>query len=327
MMSPTINVTVHASQFPDRLREELLAGLRTRRIAPKFHYQSYKQAHLWLALHRAHSPAWLDPDCAAIYERSFAAAAALIPERRTRVIGLGCGSGYKEARLLRLLATQPGDLSYVPCDVSLPLLLTAASEAENASAGLCCQPLLCDMALARDLPEILAQGGNPDARRIITFFGMMPNFNPEDILPELAALVRPEDVLLLSANLAPGGDYRAGVQHVLPGYDNPQTRAWLLAFLEDLGVEHSDGALDFSIEEADGLLRIVADFRFLRNCKLKVHDEHFAFGPGDSVRMFFSYRHTPDTVRQLLQAHGLRVVEHWLTGSQEEGVFLCKASG
>jgi L-histidine N-alpha-methyltransferase len=327
-MSSTINVRVHASQFPDRVQEALLEGLRSRRIAPKFHYQSYKQAQLWLALHRACSPAWLDPECAAIYDRSFAAAAGFIPERRVRLTGLGCGGGDKEARLLRLLAAAGKELSYDPCDVSLPLVLAATRAAQNACGALPCQPLLCDLALAGDLPEMLNQGGEADARRIITCFGLLPNFEPENILPKLAGLVRAEDLLLLSANLAPGPDYRAGVQRVLPGYDNAQTRAWLLAFLFDLGAEPGDGRVDFSIEETSGLYRIVADFRFLRERVLKVHDERFAFRPGDAVRLFFSYRHTPEGVRLLLQAHGVQVAEQWITASEEEGVFLCrKAAG
>ncbi len=323
-MSAAINVTVHASQFPQCVNETLLEGLRSRRIAPKFHYQSYKQAQLWLALHRACSPAWLDPDGAAIYERSFEAAAGFIPERRVFLAGLGCGGGYKEARFLRLMAGQDRVLSYVPCDVSLPLLLAAAREAGDACPTLSCRPLLCDLALAPDLPGILDQAGGADARRIITFFGMLPNFEPDNILPKLAALARPDDLLLLSANLAPGADYRAGAQRVLPGYDNPQTRAWLLAFLCDLGAESGDGVVDFSIEEASGLYRIAADFRFLRERVLTVHDERFAFRPGDVVRLFFSYRHTPGLVRQLLQAHGLRVLRQWITASEEEGVFLCR---
>jgi len=323
-MSTTIQVRVHASQFPESVREALLEGLRSRRIAPKFLYQNYKQAQLWLALHRAHSPAWLDPEGAAIYDRSFAAVAALIPQRRVRLTGLGCGEGYKEARLLRLLAAQGKELSYVPCDVSLPLVLASVREAEKACANLPCQPLLCDLALAHDLPEILDPCDEPDTRRIITFFGMMPNFEPDRILPKLAGLMRAEDLLLLSANLAPGPDHRAGVQRVLPGYDNPETRAWLLAFLYDLGAERGDGVVDFSIEENSGLLRIVADFHFLRERILTVHDERFAFGPGEAVRLFFSYRHTPGGVRQLLQTHRLRVLEQWITGSEEEGVFLCR---
>jgi len=323
-MSSTINVTVHASQFPESVQETLLAGLRSRRIAPKFHYQSYRQAQLWLDLHRACSPAWLDPEGAAIYDRSFAAVAGLIPQSLMHVTGLGCGSGYKEARLLRLLAAQGKKLSYVPCDVSLPLVLAAAREAQKACPTLPCQPLVCDLALAGELAEILDSCGQPEARRIITFFGMIPNFEPDDILPKLAELVRAEDLLLLSANLAPGPDYRAGVQRVLPGYDNPETRAWLGAFLEDLGAEPGDGVVDFSIEEAAGLQRIVADFRFLRARELIVHAEHFAFRPGETMRLFFSYRHTPGLVRQLLQAHRLQVVEQWMTKSGEEGVFLCR---
>jgi L-histidine Nalpha-methyltransferase len=161
----------------------------------------------------------------------------MIPQWRVHLTGLGCGGGQKEARLLRLMAAQGKELAYVPCDVSLPLVLAATSEAQNACAALPCQPLVCDLALARDLPEILDHRDTPDTRRIITFFGMIPNFEPDSILPKLAELLRAEDLLLLSANLAPGPDYLAGVQRVMPGYDNPETRAWLLAFLYDLGAE------------------------------------------------------------------------------------------
>jgi uncharacterized SAM-dependent methyltransferase len=323
-MLSTINVTVHASQFPECVKETLLAGLRSRRIAPKFHYQSYKQAQLWLALHRACSPAWLDPDCERIYQQGFEAAAGSLPERQVNVAGLGCGGGYKEARLLALLAAREKALSYAPCDAGLPLLLTAVGKARETHPALPCRPLLCDLALAADLPEILGQIEQPDARRIITFFGMMPNFEPDVILPKLADLTRAGDLLLLSANLAPGPDYRAGVQRVLPGYDNPPTRAWLGAFLEDLGAKPDDGVLDFSIEESAGLLRIAGDFRFLRERELIVHDEPFVFRPGAVVRLFFSYRHTPGLIRQLFQAHGFRVIGQWITKSGEEGVFLCR---
>jgi L-histidine Nalpha-methyltransferase len=323
-MSNIIQVTIHASQYPESVRDALLEGLRSRRIAPKFLYQSYKQAQLWLALHRACSPACLDPDCAAIYDRSFAAAIALIPQRSVHLTGLGCGGGQKEARLLRLLAAQGKELTYVPCDVSLPLVLASTHEAEEACAKLIFRPVVCDLALAGDLPEILHPLDEPDTRRIITFFGMIPNFEPDQILPKLAELLRAEDLLLLSANLAPGPDYRAGVQRVMPGYDNAETRAWLLAFLYDLGAERDDGTVDFSIEEQSALLRIAANFHFLQERVLTVHDERFAFSPGDAIRLFFSYRHTPDGVRRLLQAHRLHVIEQWITASEEEGVFLCR---
>ena len=66
---------------------------------------------------------------------------------------------------------------------------------------------------------------------------MIPNFEPQVILPKLASLVRPADFLLFSANLAPGKNYAAGMKKILPQYDNAPTRDWLMTFLLDLGVE------------------------------------------------------------------------------------------
>jgi uncharacterized SAM-dependent methyltransferase len=301
------------------VRDALGESLRSRRIAPKFHYASYKQAQLWMALHRSFSPAFFDPDCLLAYHRGFEAAAGLLGPR-VKVIGLGCGDGKKEARLLALLKSRGAELSFVPCDVSLPLLLTAAAKA--ASLHVPCRPLLCDLALAPDLPEVFDSLGGADAPRILTFFGMIPNLEPEQIPPGF--LARPADLLLLSANLAPGPEYRAGVERVLPGYDNSKTRAWLSAFLEDLGAEPGDGEIEFSIEETGGLWRIVGNFRFAHERELVVHSEHFLFQPGGVVRLFFSYRHTSATIRQLLRERGLDIVEEWITKSQEEGVFLCR---
>jgi hypothetical protein len=154
---------------------------------------------------------------------------------------------------------------------------------------------------------------------------MIPNFEPEQILPKLASLVRRKDFLLFSANLAPGNNYTAGVEEILPQYDNAPTRDWLMTFLLDLGVEISDGELRFAIED-DGsdLKRIVARFHFSRARQIKVDSESFKFRRGESIRLFFSYRYTPERVRKILAEHDLEVCEQWIVKSEEEGVFLCR---
>jgi hypothetical protein len=155
---------------------------------------------------------------------------------------------------------------------------------------------------------------------------MIPNFEPQEILPRLAALVGPQDWLLFSANLAPGTDYAAGVQAILPQYDNTPTREWLLTFLLDLGVERGDGEVQFQIKDdaASGLKRVQADFHFSRPRRIEIEGESFDFAAGESIRLFFSYRYTSERVRVALAQHGLEVCEQWLTKSEEEGVFLCK---
>jgi SAM-dependent methyltransferase len=327
-MSALAHVAVHSSLFPENVQRDLLQSLRTRRIDPKFHYITYKQSQKWLALHEAWSPSRIDADCAALYDRGFLAAAGALHSSRVRLIGLGCGGGQKDARLLDSLAGQGREISYTPCDISLALVLTSSRAAQTAVPGIRCHPLVCDLAGAVDLPQVLHHEEGAPTMHLITFFGMIPNFEPEIILPRLAALLRPGDLLLFSANLAPGPDYAAGVQQVLPGYDNPQTRDWLLTFLYDLGVEPDDGFVRFSIEDSKSALkRIVADFCFARRRILPVYGERFEFREGDKVRLFFSYRYTPGLIVSLLTEYQLPIFSQWITSSGEEGVFLCGKAG
>src|SRR5258706_3125804 len=128
-MKPAVNVLIHASQFPENVRRDLLASLRARKINHKFHYDCIKQTQKWLALHQIYSPSRNDKDCQAIYENSFAAVAAKIKSNRVHVIGLGFVGGQKDARLLKLLNASDKKVSYTPCDVSSAMVLTARQTA------------------------------------------------------------------------------------------------------------------------------------------------------------------------------------------------------
>jgi uncharacterized SAM-dependent methyltransferase len=324
-MSSTVNVVIHASQFPEKVRCDLLASLRARCVNHKFHYDSVKQTQKWLALHQAYSPTRNDADCRAIYEYGFKAAAAQIKAKSVHVIGLGCGGGQKDTRLLKLLKARGREIFYTPCDVSTAMVLTAHRTALAVVPEKNCFPFVCDLATADDLPAVLDSRFTFHVSRITTFFGMIPNFEPQFILPKLASLVRPKDFLLVSANLAPGKNYAVGVKTVLPQYDNPLTRDWLMTFLLDLGVEPNDGKLRFNIEDdrTNGLKRIVAGFHFSRSRWIEVDGERIDFRAGETIRLFFSYRYTPERVRKVLGRYGLEVCEQWITRSEEEGVFLC----
>ena len=319
-MNAAAEIRIHPSQFPDQVRRDLLQSLRSRRINHKFHYDSVKQTQKWLALHEAFSPARSDAGCRRIYDQSFRAAAAGVGAKQVHVIGLGCGGGQKDARLLQSLQARGKKIRYTPCDVAAPMVLVARQAALKILPDQDCLPFVCDLATAGDLPRHLATR-HPS---LVTFFGMIPNFEPNQILPKLASLVRPQDWLLFSANLAPGDDYAAGVRKILPQYDNGLTRDWLMTFLFDLGVGRRDGQLRFHVEPVGDLLRVAADFRFVRRCRLAMDGERFDFGRGDVVRLFFSYRYTPDRIRRRLAKHRLEVLEEWIAGSGEEGVFLCR---
>jgi L-histidine N-alpha-methyltransferase len=109
------------------------------------------------------------------------------------------------------------EIFYTPCDVSSAMVLVARQTALAVLPEKNCFPFVCDLATADDLQKSLVTR----YPSLVTFFGMIPNFEPQDILPKLASLIRPKDFLLFSANLAPGKNYAAGVKKVLPQYDNP----------------------------------------------------------------------------------------------------------
>jgi uncharacterized SAM-dependent methyltransferase len=323
-MSAVANVAIHASQFPENVRRDLLRSLRTRKIAHKFHYDSVKQTQKWLALHQQFSPSRHDADCRAIYEQSFEAVARKIKSKAVHLIGLGCGGGQKDTLLLKMLKAAGKEVFYTPSDVATAMVLTARQTALSIVPEKNCFPLVCDLETANDLPMVFDSPAARNAARIITFFGMIPNSEPGLILPKLASLVRPNDFLLFSANLAPGGNYAAGVKQILPQYDNALTRDWLMTFLYDLGIEKSNGQLRFEIETKNDLKRIVANFHFKRACHVEIENDLFAFKRGEKVRLFFSYRYTPERVQRALAAHRLEVREQWPAQSGEEGVFLCR---
>jgi len=313
-----IHVAIHASQFPERVRGDLIDSLRRREIRHKFHYDSYKQAQKWLAVHEAHSPARTDSDTRQIYEDAFKHVADGLRDASVQLAGLGCGGGQKDVALLQKLPAAGCQSIYTAVDVSLPLVITARQRAKAYATQT--RGLVCDLEVADDITDELCEC--TVSQRVFTFFGMIPNSEPDVILPRLARLLSRGDRLLLSANLAPGDDYRAGVEGVLTQYDNAPTRDWLFTFLSDLGVERGDGEMKFSIEEAKGLLRIRADFQFSSTRTIRLDDETFAFKPGESIRLFYSYRYTPDRLATTLARHGLAISKQRISPSGEEGVFL-----
>ena len=300
----------------------MLSSLRDRLVNHKFHYVSYKQAHQWRELFKRYSPFMSDPACRRIYEESCVYAARQLASPGAHVIGLGCGSGEKDLRLLEQLRSAGRTVIYTPADVSMPLVVTAQTLAEDAgfrsSAGVVCD-LQAPMSLAELAPEL---GTFPT---IVTFFGMIPNFEPTAILPNISRMARSGDVVILSANLAPGHDYETGMREVLPQYHNPATEAWLLTFLLDLGIARGDGAVRWVIETDSrypALQRLGAYFRFQQRRSILVENQEFSFHPGDDLRLFFSYRYSIEGLQAVLADHGFGVRQTFAIA--EEVVLLCE---
>ncbi len=322
-----LHLTIHPSQFPDVERAALIDGLTNRCVDPRLLYQSPLQSARWLKVFERWAPFVNREDCRAIYRRSSERAAADLAGE-VAVIALGCGDGSKDMQLLEELNRSGANLRFVPLDVSAALVTRASLAARKFVSSERIHPIVADLARANDLSNWLDDRLPPVGGRIFTFYGMIPNFEPLGILPVLANLLRPGDRMLFSVNLAPGNDLDESVNRILPQYDNPETRAWLMTLLEENGVAANSGELKFSVEpgpELDELRRIVARFHFVGDTTLKIGGTAFRYPANTDLRMFFSYRYSVQQIERLLVRFRMQPLKSWITNNGEEGVFLCSA--
>jgi len=326
-MSSPVAVTIHPSQFPQAIQKDLLQSLRSRCINHKFHYDSIKQTQKWFALHHAYSPSQKDTSCERAYANAFAFTTRVMAANRVQVVSLCCGDGSKEKNLIQRLKAPGKTLSYVPSDSSLVMALTAHHAASSFIPASRSHPLVCDLQATRDLPDVLKPFGEAGQRRLVTFFGTIHNYPPPLIAARLATLLGKGDLLLVGANMASAKDYSDAVRRIAKQYDNELTHDWLCTLLFDLGITASDGKAETVVERCpfkSGLLRIAIYFRFSRRCSLNLGIEKFHFRPGQRIRLFFSYRYTPELLRKLFRKHGISMLKQWASSSEEEGVFLCR---
>jgi hypothetical protein len=324
MTSPCVSVAIHPSLFPEAVHARLRASFQTRRIHGAFHYDTARRAHRWMAVHATHSPAVTADDARSIYDEAARESVAALEPGQWGCIGLGCGSGHKEARVVAALAAQGSSVTYLPLDVSVPLVLISREAALAQVPKLKVHPIAADLTDVSDLSAVIDSLVPSGVGRFFTLFGMLPNFEPEFIFGRMASWLRLGDRMLFSANLAPGPELEAGVRTVLPQYDNPETQAWLRTILEDHGVAADAGSVVFHIEPVDGFpgcARITADWVVARSSELVLDRESFPLLPGERLRLFFSCRHTPGSIEFGLRSQGLRLAQSWIAGSGEEGVF------
>jgi len=323
MTSAPIAVMVHPSQFPEALAAQVAAGLRRGELPGKLHYLSWRQARAWLALHQRYAPYFSAADGVAIYDRAAANAAAWLPHQPVTVISLGCGGGQKDALLLKHLMPRP--VQYIPVDAGLDLLLGTSRNVIAALGPDAVRPQLLDLAAEADWGRALAPVLDNERPRVILFYGMLPGMGPAWAGPRLRGLLRESDLLLLSANLAPGPNLAQGARTALPLYDNPETRAWLGLALEDLGLDPESGSWRFTVAEdksLPGLSRIEAWFAPAQDAIVRLSSETVEWKGGTSVRLLGSNRLSAPLVEAFARAHGLAITGRHISQAGDEGVFL-----
>lgn len=319
-------VYIHSSQFPDQVYKDYREGFKLKKIPHKFHYDSVKQSQKWLKLHQVFSPSRNNLDCVVSYEQCFGKTAEILKDSsKIEVIGLGSGGGTKDTLLLSSLVKTTPEIFYYPIDVSLSLAVISAQKARANYPQIEIKPVVCDLLYADNLIKQISQKNN--SKKIITFFGMIPNFTPNEIMPILSNFLQSGDLLLMSANLAPGDDYLEGIKKISCQYDNDLTKDWLMTILLDAGIDINDGKIKFTIEDdlqGNDLKRIIAHFELEKDVTFQLDEETIEWKKQDKVQLFFSYRYTTERVKKTLKNYHIEVIEYWEANNQEEAVYICQ---
>jgi uncharacterized SAM-dependent methyltransferase len=320
-----VTLTIHDSQYPDRVAEQLRRGLRTRKLPGKFLYDSPAQAQRWLAYHQAYSPSRTEPGLLALYQQAFQAALHALSPKALHYVSLGCGGGTKDALFLQQAVARCPSLLFTPMDTSVALVVETMRRVQSTIPGLTTAPLVVDLEVEPALTPWLSQHETTAYQRLLACFGMLPNFAYRTFLPYVRHLMRPGDLLLLSANLSPGL-YADAVPRILPQYDNPLAHAWYTGLLDSLGFAASQLRLAVhpKLLRPDGhIWQIRAEATMQQPVQLTLYDEVFPFAAGEALEVFFSTRFTPQVMPAVLAEAGLTLLQTLLFDSQEEAIYVC----
>ena len=216
------------------------------------------------------------------------------------LLALGCADGTKESLLLKKL---PKPTSLLALDTNLSLARHAALRLpafhKSARRG--------DLTSSLSLQFIFSQlSPHPT---LITLFGVLPNLNPLPLLRSIRRLMKKDDLLLFSANLAPGQSSHTGALRILPQYDNRPTRNWLEAAILRYRPKLPKGHLEFGVfpdPKQKTLARIEARWISLR----KIHT------------VFSSRRPTSSQVEAWIRSAHMRKLERYIDSLGEEGLWL-----
>jgi hypothetical protein len=263
---------------------------------------------LWRQVFLRHSPIHGNPEFARIYRDAFAQIAAQVETPKVHVIGLGCGTGLKELDLFLHLKAREGEALFSAIDASRDLVVESAQKLVAAGASHD-RSLVCDLAETAFISDWLNRTSQ-DLPRIITFFGLIPNLAPSLVIRLFHAVLRPVDILLASAHLAPVGegvDVPEAMQKVLPQYDNPETLAWLAAALDELGIRDQVEPPQMKIGANEGVPAFVATAKWKSG--------------GEPLQLFHSLRYTSASFEEMFRGAGFEIERLAITSCREEALW------
>ena len=267
-------------------------------------YSHPSLGRLWKKAHLSYSPVLQRTELQRLYRLPATRIRKHFGCRSYSLLALGCADGTKESLLLKKL---PKPVSLLALDTNLSLARRAARRLPAFQKAAHRADLTSSLSL-----QFLSSRLSPHPT-LITLFGVLPNLNPLPLLRSIRRLMKKDDLLLFSANLAPGQSAHTVALRILPQYDNPPTRNWLEAAILRYRPKLPKGHLEFGVfpdPKQKTLARIEARW-------ISPHKIHTVFS---------SRRPTSSQVEAWIRSAHMRKLERYLDSLGEEGLWLVQPS-
>ena len=309
-----IAIEVHlAADAGAAMRRDVRAGLSSvpKELAPKYFYDE-RGSQLFEQITE------LDEYYPTRAERSILAerAAEIIAaagEPQT-LVELGSGSASKTRHLLSAMLEAGCLETYVPVDISAEITHETADCLVEEYPGLAIRGLVCDF--ESDLERIPSGGGG----RLVAFLGgTVGNLYPgprREFLARLAALMGPDDRLLLGTDLVKGVDRLEAAYDDSSGVTAEFNKNVLRVLNRELGADFDLDTFEhvarYDVEEArmDIRLRSLAE----QTIRLEGLDMAVEFTAGEEMRTEISAKFTYERLARVYEEAGL-AMSGWFTDS------------
>jgi L-histidine N-alpha-methyltransferase len=237
--------------------------------------------------------------------------------RAAELVELGSGSAEKARILLEAMSAAGTLRRYVPFDVSETVVEAAARELVTEYEGLRVHGVIGDF--ERHLDRIPAANGAP--RLVALLGGTIGNFPPgtrRTLLREMGAMLRPQDRLLIGADLVKDPEVIEAAYDDSQGLTAEFNRNMLHVVNRELGADFSPDAFSHVAFFDRRHEWVEMRLRARRPCTVLVADLglRVEFAPGEELRTEISAKFTRSRLEADFAAAGL-ALEGWYTDPDE----------
>jgi len=293
------------------MRRDVRAGLsaQPKELAPKYFYDD-RGSQLFERITELPEYYPTRAERAVLVERA-AEIVATANAPRT-LVELGSGSAAKTRHLLSAMRDAGCLDTYVPVDISEEITHDTAESLVREYPGLVVRGLVCDF--EHHLERIPDGGGG----RLVAFLGgTIGNLYPDDrrdFLARLAALMEPEDRLLLGTDLVKGRDRLEAAYDDADGVTAEFNKNVLRVLNRELGADFDLDAFEHVARYDEGEARMDIRLRSLvdQTIRLDELDLEVEFIAGEEMRTEISAKFTRERLEAVYDEVGLRM-SGWFT--------------